>query len=227
MTDMKKSKMFFWQFLICMIPFVYLTIIWHRLPQTVPVHFNARFDADGYESKGFLVLILIILALITMGVSMLLVNLKKVDPKQPAQGGNPRMLNISWVLVIFLTMISIFIIYLSATYRANGSHDQAKYLLVLICLLLVFLGNFINNVRPNYFVGIRTPWTLEDPDNWRKTHHLASKTMFFGGLVTCIFILILPATISFYLFMAGVLLSCGIPVWYSYQLFRKKKTGDL
>ena len=220
---MKKATMFFWQFLVCGIPFLYLSVIWHKMPATVPVHFNYKFEADGFEPKGTLVLILIILALVTMLVSMLIVNLNRVDPKQPREGGNPQMMNISWVIVVFLSMISVFVIYMSASYKEANAHQHAKYLLVLISLLLVFLGNFINNIRPNYFVGFRTPWTLEDPENWRKTHHHASKTLFFGGLATCVFILIFPADISFYLFMTGVIAACGIPVYYSYKLFREKK----
>jgi uncharacterized membrane protein len=160
-----------------------------------------------------------------MGVSLLISNLNKVDPKQPREGGNPRMTNISWVLVVFLTMISVFIIYMSATYKLENSGQHPKYLLVLVSLFLVFLGNFMNSLRPNYFFGIRTPWALEDPENWKRTHRLASKTFFFGGLVTCILVIVFRSDIALYIFMAGVLTSTIIPVIYSYQIFRRKKAG--
>ena len=59
-------------------------------------------------------------------------------------------------------------------------------------LLFAFMGNLMHNIKPNYFAGVRTPWTLEDPDTWRATHRLAGKLWFGGGIFVTIAVLVLP-----------------------------------
>ncbi len=75
------------------------------------------------------------------------------------------------------------------------------------CLLVFFvvLGNFLGNLRPNYFVGIRTPWTLENPETWRATHRLGGRLMFFGGLILLIAQLFLSEGIFGWLFVVSIL----------------------
>jgi len=92
----------------------------------------------------------------------------------------------------------------------------------------MILGNFLNNVKPNYFIGFRTPWTLENEDNWRKTHHLGSKLWFFGGMLMIILILIISASYSHIVMLTGLIPLTIIPLAYSYYLFRQtKKTNTL
>jgi uncharacterized membrane protein len=70
------------------------------------------------------------------------------------------------------------------------------------------LGNYMHSIKPNYFVGFRTPWTLESEDNWRKTHQLVSKVWVPGGL------LIISGTSFLLPFKAGIRFSC---LWYSFR----------
>jgi uncharacterized membrane protein len=76
-------------------------------------------------------------------------------------------------------------------------------------------------VKPNYFVGIRVPWTLDNEDNWRKTHQLASKIWFVGGLFMAATALFLPAALSFYVFLAMIVVMGFIPMIFSYLEFKK------
>jgi uncharacterized membrane protein len=84
----------------------------------------------------------------------------------------------------------------------------------------------MNNIKPNYFVGIRTPWNLEDPENWRKTHRLGSKLWFFGGLILFFSILVSPVTIHEYILCAGVFILCAVPFAYSYRIFSTHKASS-
>src|SRR5262249_49354304 len=59
---------------------------------------------------------------------------------------------------------------------------DARVIVWCILLLLAIPGNYLPNLRPNYFVGTRTPWTLENVETWRATHRLGGKLMFFGSL---------------------------------------------
>jgi uncharacterized membrane protein len=81
----------------------------------------------------------------------------------------------------------------------------------------------MNNIKPNYFIGIRTPWNLEDVDNWRQTHHLASKIWFFGGLVMFFLSIILPENFVPYMTVVMLIPLALIPIYYSYSIFRQKQ----
>ena len=84
----------------------------------------------------------------------------------------------------------------------------------------------MNNIKPNYFVGIRTPWNLEDETNWRKTHHLASKVWFFGGLIIGLLILLSPRTLASYILIIGTMPLALIPIYYSWSLLQKRNCRE-
>jgi uncharacterized membrane protein len=89
------------------------------------------------------------------------------------------------------------------------------------------IGNYLPNLKPNYFAGMRLPWTLENPENWRKTHALAGKLWFGGGLlaITCLF---LPAKAAMILFFAVMILLVFIPTVFSYRFYiQQKRSGPV
>ena len=90
-------------------------------------------------------------------------------------------------------------------------------------LLWCILGNYMYNIKSNYFIGIRLPWTLNDENNWKQTHRLAGKLWFAGGLLIILSAFILPSTVTNYLFIVVTVLIILIPVIYSYNYFRKHK----
>jgi uncharacterized membrane protein len=79
----------------------------------------------------------------------------------------------------------------------------------------------MNNVKPNYFFGIRTPWALENEEVWRKTHRLAARLWLPGGLLLVVLSLILHGEVMFAGFIAIVLVLGIVPVAYSYFYYRK------
>lgn len=84
-------------------------------------------------------------------------------------------------LATLVLLDTIFVVQMAASLGKNVAAGR----IMVTCLLLFFviLGNYLGNLRPNYFVGIRTPWTLENPETWRATHRLGGRLMFFGALV--------------------------------------------
>jgi len=97
-----------------------------------------------------------------------------------------------------------------------------KFVFVAMGLLFALLGNNMYNLQPNYFAGLRLPWTLENEDNWKKTHHLAGRLWFFGGIFFAGMALLL--NIEWLSYASIVILSVLvlIPVFYSYNLYRKQ-----
>ena len=79
------------------------------------------------------------------------------------------------------------------------------------------------NVKPNYFVGIRLPWTLENEDNWRKTHHLGGKIWVIGGLLIILTGILLSPALMYKILLPILLIMVLIPVIFSYRYYEKSK----
>jgi len=87
-------------------------------------------------------------------------------------------------------------------------------------LFFAFMGNLMHSIKPNYFAGLRTPWTLEDNDTWRATHRLAGKMWFVGGIILTAIALLLPAKAGMITFMGITFVMVIIPVIYSYVYYK-------
>jgi uncharacterized membrane protein len=204
--------------LVAFLPLGYLALIWNRLPETVPLHFNHNMEPDRVGPKTELLIPVCILAAVSIFVLLLLQNLQRFDPKRRKAPTSPVFSRLGAGLLIFMAILNIMII-VSAM---KGASVFSNYLFPLMGLLFAFLGNYMHNIKPNYFAGLRLPWTLSDDENWKKTHQLAGKIWFWCGLTFAIASLFLSARISMPLLFALVTLMVFIPAIYSYRLFRKK-----
>ncbi|MDQ3142131.1 MAG: SdpI family protein [Bacteroidota bacterium] len=221
---MSKTKTILLQALISLFPTIYFLSIWKSLPESVPTHYDSNFVANDFGSKFEMLAIILFMFAVSLGTSLLVINLNKIDPKQRYKTNNPIIIKISWAVIIFMTLISGFLVYETEHYtQTNISGFSPKYIVALVALLFVVLGNFMNNIKPNYFVGIRTPWTLESEENWRMTHHLSSKIWFFGGLFMFLLVIFLPQEYALYVIPFSVVPLAGIPIFYSYYIFRQKQ----
>ena len=221
---MTKAKTILMQALIGLIPTIYLLSVWNNLPESVPTHFNLANKADNFGSKFEMLGIIIFMFAVTIGTSLLVLNLDKFDPKKRFLSNNFLIIKISWAFTIFISLISCYIVYSTENYALTKSSEiSSKCIVALVALLFIVLGNFMNNIKPNYFVGIRTPWTLDDEENWRLTHHLGSKVWFFGGLIMFVLVMCLPTEYVSYVISFSVISLAGIPIFYSFYLFKQKQ----
>ena len=203
---------------IACLPMVFLAIIWNSIPEIVALHYNARMQADRMGSKTKLWILAGILTVVSIGVFFLLINLHLFDPKRKKFPRSAAFTRLATGLAVFMSALN-FIIILSAR---EGSLLFEKLLFPLLGLLFAFIGNYFNNIKPNYFAGIRLPWTLSDDDNWRRTHHLAGKIWFTGGIVLFIIGIFLPVKFVFTAFIVLITIMTIIPVVYSYRWFKSK-----
>jgi uncharacterized membrane protein len=105
---------------------------------------------------------------------------------------------------------------------SRGDIDIQRVMFPLMGLLFAFIGNYMNHIKPNYFAGIRLPWTLSSDENWRRTHQLAGKLWFAGGVLIAIAGLVLSSSVAFPFFIAALVIMVLIPVIYSYRLFKQQ-----
>jgi len=202
---------------VWLLPAAYLVFVYSSLPQTVPVHYGLNGTVDRYGSKGeFLTTALVLLAAPAL-TYLLLKFLPKIDPKKKVKYGEATFQKLAFGLVIFLSGLNIAITYATV----NRGFEIDKLILPLVGLLFVFIGNIMNSIKPNYFAGFRTPWALENEDNWRATHRLVSKMWFAGGILVTILALILPSAPATIVMLSVVGVMTIVPYIYSYVYFKK------
>lgn len=200
--------------LLVAVPFIYLGAIWAELPENVPLHWNVEGEVDRYGSKSELWLIP---AVTTLLIYLLLLVVPAIDPKRRIQEMGAKYHQLKFALVAFMAALGVVVLYMVK----QGADQSPALIFVLVSLLIVILGNYMKTVKPNYFIGIRTPWTLEHAGVWEKTHLLAGRLWFGGGLVLVVLSMFVEGRLHFYLFMGTLLTISLIPVVYSYLLYRK------
>lgn len=218
---MRKSlDLLFW--IIFILPAVFLAAMWGRLPEQVPMHYNFKGEVDRYGSKTELLIMVGVITLVNVGVYLLMLNAHKIDPKRYAQSNKPRMQRLGKVIAIFLTGLICYIIYSSAS---SDGLIQSRFLYAVVGVLFCVLGNYLFNIKPNYFAGFRLPWALENEENWRLTHNLAGKIWFAGGLVIAALAFLLPLSWFMPAFFTCLGIMVIVPTVYSYSIFRKHRSS--
>jgi len=204
---------------VALLPLLYLAIIWSTIPATVPTHFDGNMKPNDYSTRTGFFFIECFMSLIAIGVYFLLQYIHKIDPKRANKPQSPVFNKLAMGMVVFITALAFVTIRMSI----DQTLDSAKLMLPLVGLLFAFLGNLMNNIKPNYFVGLRLPWTLSSDYNWRKTHQLAGKLWFGGGLLVVVLSFFLPmeANAMAMMIIMGTLVI--IPIGYSFSLYKKEQ----
>jgi uncharacterized membrane protein len=221
-VSMKIASKLVW--LIIAAPAVYLAIIWKELPATIAIHFDLYGNPDRYGSKKELILLVAIIVGVNMLVYLLLTNIHRFDPKKSAVENKGRLSRIAFATALFMSALLVLIIYSTK----KGGFDDISIGLIFsgVGLLFAVIGNYMPNMKPNYFAGMRLPWTLENPENWRKTHALAGRLWFGGGLLIAVVCLFTPPLMSIIFFFVVMLMITIIPGVYSYRLHKKNKNAN-
>ena len=203
---------------------VYVSVfLYDRLPEQVPIHWNAAGEADGFVAKEHSFLTFYLIPLAMLGVAGLTLLLPWLSPKHfeidRFRG--------TYGYIMFLVTALLGYLHLAVLLgSAWGSPlDVTRLVLGGIFLFLALLGNVLGKVRRNFYVGVRTPWTLASDAVWEATHRLAAWLMVAGGLLGFVALLLgVPFWWCFILLMVFVL----IPVPYSLILYKRlQRQGKL
>lgn len=186
--------------------------LYPRLPHMVPTHWNASGTADGFMPKPWGAFLL---PLTMLGTYVLLLVLPAISPRGYG------IARFAATYETFQTAILGFLLLITAAglLAASGvrlAMDRVVY--AALGLLFIVLGNFMGKVRKNFFVGIRTPWTLANDEVWLRTHRLGGMVFVLGGLV----LLVGGLTVGGPGWVLGVTAAVAlVPALYSYWLYRK------
>ena len=206
------KKLVLFTSILILLPSLVGCVFWNQLPEEIPTHFNLLGQADGYNHKMSAIFGLPTLMLL-MHWLLLFIMIK--DPKSSNISSKIQLL-IYWIIpfVSCLSMISI--------YGASLGYSMISGILAQIFMgvIMIVIGNYLPKTRRNYIIGIRLPWTLENDENWSKTHRIAGKIWVLGGLL-----LFLNAFVQLYVywvFFLTLFFVVIIPSVYSYQLSKSE-----
>jgi uncharacterized membrane protein len=197
--------------------FVLAAFVYSRVPDPMPTHWNAAGVPDGYGSRFVGVLLTPLMA---AGLYVLFLVLPRIDPRR-ANYVRFADTYLFFRTLIILFLLFVYIVTLVAVFQP-GYQLNSAWMFGGVGFLLAALGNYLPRVKSNWFVGIRTPWTLSNEKVWRETHRLGGRVFVIGGVAIALAGLVKPDW-SLPILLVGVLSTAVIPVVYSYVLYRQIK----
>ncbi len=201
---------------LLLLPFIYLAIIWPQLPSYIPGHYGPDGKPDRYDPKD-------VLALLLAGSTVVMYIVMRFVPRlDPRAGLNTELYQkIRWCTMVFWAVFLAW--FWTISWKGVGPETLVNSVGIGIGLLLAVLGNLLNSIKPNYFVGIRTPWTLESPVVWQRTHRLGARVLVVGGLLISVLVLLMPPSVKMGFILGVTAITALVPVIYSYIYFRQEK----
>ena len=196
--------------ILTLLPILVGVILWKDLPASLPSHFGLDGQADGFSSK---LEVVFLIPLLMLGLHFFAVVVTSLDPK--ASHVSPKMKTLVYWLVPFISGLVQLSIYGAALGIIANS---TRIGLVMVGIVFLVVGNYLPKTKQNYTVGIRLPWTLDNEENWNKTHRLAGRLWVLGGLIILVNGFLSWAV--FYVFFGVLLVMVLVPIFYSYWISR-------
>lgn len=194
-------------------------LVYPHLPGSVATHWNVRGEPDGYSPKWALFLIG---PGFMAGMMLLMYFLPWLSPKRfEVDSFRSTYLQIMLIVVAMIGYFSAVILWSSVGHRL----DVGRAIIGGACLLLASLGNLMGKVRRNFYIGVRTPWTLANERVWNATHRFAAKTLVAGGVVG---LALTIAGMQGWPVMVVLLAGALVPVGYSLLIYKQlERRGEL
>ncbi|WP_418474096.1 SdpI family protein [Frisingicoccus sp.] len=203
--------------IIAVISLIGHVCIYPMLPERIPI----QWSSDGSVSNWGAKYMDLVLAALPILILLFMKAAPYIDPRRANYRKHPHAYDI---VIVGVTLLLIACSWLSAFSGLGYDVNIQTLIPAGIGILFIALGNTMPQIRPTYFFGIKTPWTLENPDVWRKTHK-------FGGILFCIIgvFFLLSAFFGSELFVHGILVpiilgSVAILYIYSYIVYRKMQS---
>ena len=200
--------------LIILLPMLVGLLLWHQLPEQLPVHFNSEGVADSYQSKLWGVIFIYLFILACHWFAAIITS---VDPRRRNISGKIFRL-VLWICPVISVFAGLVIYGTALKWPWVNVNAMANLVLGVI---FVLIGNYLPKCRQNYTIGIKLPWTLNDAENWDKTHRFAGKLWMLCGILEII-VGFFPI-VRFEAATIALILLATVPVAaYSYLFYRKK-----
>ncbi|WP_143307789.1 SdpI family protein [Chitinophaga vietnamensis] len=218
-TDYRKELLIL---ALVLVPMVYLGVIWNYLPDVIPTNFNVQGVPERVGEKNDFLLLMIFLFI----TNALIYALFRYVPRTDGQGVSDvdvmrkEYYRIRFIIHAYQAVFTCVIIFMVSQGKPFA---MERWAFCGIGLLIAAIGAYLKKLRPNNYVGVRTPWTLQSTDIWRETHRMAGTLWLSAGIVIIIAGFFLPlVTGVFVIFVAAIVLS-ALPYIYSFRLYNQDK----
>ena len=213
---MKQSKS---SILLTVVSLLLSLTVFSSLPEQIPAHWNVHGTVDRFAPK----LTVFIFPGIIFLITILFQFMRRTDPNSDNYDKFQREYH-RYTFVIGLVFFAVQIMTIAAAFRMDFNVN------LIFCLgigsLFIFIGNLLPKTKHNYFIGIRTPWTLADEQNWFRTHRLAGKIWVLGGLIVALTALA-PESFQVPVFLTILAVMVVTPFVYSIQSSAKNAENIL
>jgi uncharacterized membrane protein len=190
-------------------------LFYSQLPDKMASHWNATGDVNDYAPKFFALAIMPVLSLVLLGLFVLI---PRIDPL----GKNIEKFRKQYdTFVILIIAFMAYINFVTLAWNLGVKFSLIQFLVPAFAVLFYYVGVLMEHAQPNWFVGIRTPWTLSSEKVWRKTHETGSKLFKALGIASLIG-LVFPA-IAIWLILGFAIAICVWSFVYSYLEFKKER----
>jgi len=192
--------------------------LYDHLPDKIPMHWNLKGEVDSYGSKFYGTFSLPFFTLITY---LILIALPKIDPKRENYAQFAHVYNIfTALMVLFLLSLYGVVLLASFGYQPN----VGVIVRIGLGLLFIVMGIYLPKIKHNYFIGIRTPWTLASEEVWIKTHKVGG-ILFVSAGVLIILSILFDDVVGFFITMFSIFLFAAVSTVYSYLVYRKSSNS--
>ncbi len=184
------------------------------MPEVMASHWNTSGEVNGHLSKFWGLFLMPIISIVLL---LLFLFIPKIDPLKE----NIAKFRSSFDRFVVLIELFFFYVYILTILSNLGGKINISYAIIpALSILFYYVGVMMGQTKRNYFIGIRTPWTLANDEIWDKTHQLGGKLFKVAGIVSLIG-LILPNKIGLFIAIGFIIVAAIIPVVYSYIIWRK------
>ena len=190
--------------------------LWNRLPDLMASHWGPNDEVNGYVSKFWGVFLM---PLITLGMMLLFLIIPSIDPLKANIAQFRDVFNL-FIMLIVAFMLYIYILSL----RWNLGYTDfgmSQAMLPAMGILFFFLGYMLRKAKRNFFIGIRTPWTLSSDRVWDETHRIGSVLFMISGALAFVGSFFGGMTAFWFLFVP-LISSTLVTLVYSYLLYQKE-----
>ena len=209
---MRKSEIII--FGIILLSFAIGIYYYPQMPEKLASHWNAQGQVDGYTSKFWG---LFLMPIISVGMLLLFILIPRIDPLK----SNIQQFRKYFDGFVVLIMVFLFYLYLLTIFWNSGyTFNMITFLSPAFAILFYYSGILIENAKRNWFIGIRTPWTMSSDKVWEKTHKIGGKLFKIAGVVTLLAIFF--ETDAIFFIVVPVIIISIYTVLYSYLEYQKE-----
>ena len=191
-------------------------LLWNQFPEQMASHWNIQDQVDGYISRFWGVFMM---PLMTLGIFLLFLVIPAIDPLKANIARFREAFN------LFIVLFAAFMLYIHGLTLAWNlgytSFKMSTSLLPAIGLLFILIGFILRKAKRNFFIGIRTPWTLSSDYVWDKTHQIGAMLFMASGVLALVGG-IFGGMMAFWFLFVPLIGSTIFLLAYSYVLYQRE-----